>query len=746
MGRADARKARKRGARKAKRKRGIRRLFSWKLWLGAFLGVCLLGIAGFLILYAHVQIPDGANKEATAQSSVYRLPNGKVLARAGTNRQDVHLDRVPRKVQLAFVAAENKTFYQDSGVDLKGTARGILNTLMGKGAQGGSTLTQQYVKNYYLTQNQTVDRKLREIIISLKLGKEKTKDQILEGYLNTSYFGRSASGIQAAAQAYYRVDVEKLTISQGAYLASLMQAPSEYDWAVASKTGQKLVKQRWAYTLNNMEEMGWITHKQREAQVFDPPMKPKPPAGQSGETGYFIDAAKRELVRDGVDEASLERGGWDITLNIDPKRQKKLEKAVHDKLTADLDPKKRAVDAHAQLGAVSVDPKTGKVLALYGGSDFATHAVSNATRADYQPASTFKPVILAAAMENGAHTQDGKEITPATIYDGSNRRPVKGTSVAFAPPNEDEHDYGNISVQTAMDNSVNAVFAQMGADVGLDELKKTAVKLGMDGDHIQATPAMTLGSMTASPMQMAGVYATFDNHGRKVTPSIVAQAKGPDGAFDLPDPIGDQVLDRHTADTVTSVLTGVVDDGTASEAVRDASYHAAGKTGTSDDNKSAWFTGYTPSLVTSVGMFGEDMTAGGKQVTLKGTGGGGRVNGGGYPATVWASYTQSALGSRLGEKFDLDTDMGAGVVPSAPPSPSITPTPPSSPPSPTHTSEAPPTPSDTASGPSGGPSGPTPSDSASPPDPEDSGGLPGGGQGDQDDGLGPQLGGETPRR
>lgn len=724
MGRAEARRARQGSARRAKqtdKKSGIRRFFTWKKLLGAFLGVCLLGILGFIGLYLYVDIPKG-NSAAKLQSNVYKYADGKVMARVGdVNRETVPLDRIPKDVQRTFVAAENKSFYDDSGVDLKGTLRGVLNTLRGQGKQGGSTITQQYVKNYYLSQEQTVSRKLQEIVISLKVDNKFKKDEILAGYINTSYYGRGAYGIQAAAQAYFRKDVEKLTVSEGAYLASLLQAPSQYDWASATEAGKKRVKERWAYTLDNMVEMKWLSAADRAKQKFEVPQGPKPLPGMSGQTSYLVKQAKQELFAQGVDESEFEAGGWTVTLGIDKNKQKALEKSVKRKLTDDLDPKKRKVDGDAQLGATSVDPKTGRIVAMYGGDGYPKHYTNNATRSDYQPASTFKPLILASAMENNAVTQDGVPITPNTIYDGRNRRPVVGGDIPFAPPNEDEHPYGKISVQTATNNSVNAVFAQMGADVGLEEIKKTAVSLGMDGSKIDAKPAMTLGTMGASPLQMAGAYATLDNHGKKVTPTLVTKAVHPvDGvetSVPLKNPIGDQVLSRRTADTLTSVLTGVVNDGTASEAVKNTAYEAAGKTGTSDDNKSAWFVGYTPKLVTAVGMFGES-PKGGTQVTLKGTGGGGRVNGGGYPARVWADYTESALGGNTGAEFDLDTDLGAGVPPTPTPTPSKTP---STSPSPSETPSK--SPSPTPSSPSGRPTDTTsgkPSDPATPTDPSSS--------------------------
>ncbi|PNG20394.1 transglycosylase domain-containing protein [Streptomyces cahuitamycinicus] len=697
MGRAEERRARQRGGRRAAPKSrrssatagksGIRRLFTWKKILGTFLGLCLLGMGAFIVLYMVIDIPEG-NADAKLQSNVYKYSDGSLLARAGDrNREIVGLAEVPKPVQKTFVAAENKTFYKDAGVDLKGTARGLLNTVSGKGAQGGSTITQQYVKNFYLTQDQTVSRKLKELVISLKLDREKSKDYILAGYINTSYYGRGAYGIQAAAQAYYRVDAKTLTVEQGAYLAALLQAPNQYDWAIATDTGRKLVKARWNYVLDNMVQQGWLGKSEREAMRFPTPEKPKADPSLGGQTGYLVKAAnadlEKQLVAQGAAEdekqaeALVDRGGWTVTLNIDKKKQAALEKSVRQQLTSKLDPDKRKVDGNVQAGAASVNPKTGALVAMYGGVDYFKHYMNNATRSDYQPASTFKPVILAAALEEQAKTQDGKPITASTVYDGTSKRPVveDGRKVGFAPENEDDRNYGPISVQTAMNKSVNSVFAQMGVDVGMSEVVDVAGKLGMDTKNMEAVPAQTLGSMGASPLQMAGVYATLDNHGKKVTPALVKSAEHLNRTVTMPDPVGDQVISREAADSVTSVLTGVVDDGTAQQSVannpgRDGQ-QVAGKTGTSDNNKSAWFTGYTPNLVTSVGLFGEDAKTQ-AQVPMYKAGGEPRVNGGGFPAQIWAAYTFGVMGDV--SKFDLETQQGAAVQPTFTPTPTQEPT------------------------------------------------------------------------
>ncbi|MDI3389819.1 transglycosylase domain-containing protein [Streptomyces sp. B-S-A8] len=738
MGRAEARRARQRGgerraaarsqsdgirprgARRAARgkgggKGGIRRFFTWKRVLGTLFGLCLLAMGGFVALYVLVPVPV-ANEQAQQQSNVYKYADGSLITRTGeVNREIVGLDRVPKDVQKTFVAAENKTFYKDQGIDLKGTARGVFNTLTGKGKQGGSTITQQYVKNYYLNQDQTVTRKLKELVISLKVDQKQSKDEILAGYINTSYYGRGAYGIQAAAQAYYGIDAEELTVEQGAYLAALLQAPSQYDWAVASPASKKLVEERWNYVLDNMVEEDWLDAGERSGMKFDKPDKPKPEAGKAGQAGYLVDAADQQIVaelmrrgdtRDDA-EAKLKAGGWTVTLNIDPEKQKALQNAVDAQLNDKLDTDERKVDAAVQAGVVSVDPKTGAVIALYGGEDYLKHYQSNATRDDYQPGSTFKPVILASALENDATTQDGTPIRAGTVYDGTSGRPVEGGEKPYAPPNEGKKDYGDITVQRAMDHSVNSVYAQMGADVGMDRVAQTASDLGMQ--KITTEPAMTLGSMGASPMEMAGVYATLDNHGKKVTPSILKSATHKDREKVQPEPLGEQVVQRTTADSVTSVLQGVVNDGTGSVVGSGryaGKYEAAGKTGTSDNNVSAWFAGYTPEMVTVVGMFGEAPEGGGglkrpggapagsgDHVSLAGAGGDGKIHGSGFPSRIWAAYTLGALNGGSDAEFDLDTDMGAGVEPP----PSATTEPESA--DPTETPSAPPTSQDPTTAP-----------------------------------------------
>ncbi|MFJ9207431.1 transglycosylase domain-containing protein [Streptomyces sp. NPDC102264] len=696
MGRAEVRRASRHGARRAAGPGGIRGFFTLRRLLGAFFGLCLLAMGGLIVLYVLVPVPS-ANAQAEMQSNVYKYSDGTILTRTGEiNREIVGLEKIPKDVQRTFVAAENKSFYQDSGVDIKGTTRGLINTLSGKGRQGGSTITQQYVKNYYLNQDQTVTRKLKELVISLKVDRNTSKSDILAGYINTSYYGRGAYGIQAAAQAYYGIDASALNVAQGAYLAALLQAPSQYDWTAATATGRKLVTERWNYVLDNMVEQKWLDSASRSGLKFPVPRTPKAAPGMEGQAGYLVEAANDELARQGVDKAEIAKGGWTITLNIDKKRQTELARSVDKQLESKLDRKDNKTDATVQAGATSVDPKTGRVVALYGGTGATEHWISNATRTDYQPASTFKPVVLASALENGAETQDGRKIGVNTRYDGTSERPVEGSDTPYAPQNEDDRDYGRVSVQTAMNKSINSVFAQMVVDVGPPEVKKTALDLGMRDKGFPERPAITLGTMNASTWDMAGVYATLDNHGRKITPTIVKSAEHKDRTVEIPDPVGKQVISRETADTVTHVLRGVVDNGTGFEASTPA-YEAAGKTGTSENNWSAWFSGYTPQLTTVVALFGESPKEGGGQVSLTGTANSGRANGGGFPARIWADYTLSALNGGSDARFDLDI---AAPVRETPPAPTASSSEEQSPsPTPSRSESTEPSPSESVSSP-----------------------------------------------
>ncbi len=453
---------------------------TWRIVLSTCLIGVLLLIGGFFLGYHLVQIP-AANALATKQSNVYLYADGSVLARDGeVNRESVGLARISKAAQHAVLAAEDRDFYTESAIDPGAMVRAGWNTATGKGKQSGSTITQQYVKNYYLAQEQTITRKVKEFFISIKLDREKSKSEILEGYLNTSFFGRGAYGIQAAAQAYYGIDAKDLTAAQGAYLASLLNAPSQYD-VVAHPENKPAAEARWNYVLDGMVEKGWLSPSERASQKFPAPKESTISTNMSGQRGYVVNIVRDYLIQNEiVDEEELDRGGYRITTTLQKDKQNAFVKAVDDKLMSKLDKKERKVDTYVRAGGASVDPETGKVVAMYNGIDYVKQYTPNATRRDFQVGSTFKPFVFTSAVENHSETQDGRTINPNTIYDGTSERPVQGWSGGrYAPENEDHHDYGDVTVREATDKSVNAVYAQMAVDVGSDKVQQTAIDLGL---------------------------------------------------------------------------------------------------------------------------------------------------------------------------------------------------------------------------------------------------------------------------
>ncbi|MET9659348.1 transglycosylase domain-containing protein [Streptomyces sp. NPDC006510] len=648
-------------AKKPKRTGWRRAVPTWRMTLGAVLLLALLLIGGFIAGYELVDIPP-ANASATAQSNVYLYKDGSVLARSGEiNRENVKLAQVPLTVQHAVLAAEDRDFYSERAVDLKAMTRAAWNTLTGKGKQGGSTITQQYVKNYYLGQEQTVVRKVKEFFIAVKLNREESKNQILEGYLNTSYFGRNAYGIQAAAQAYYSKDIGEITTAEGAYLASLLNAPSAYD-VVVHPQNKAAALGRWNYVLDGMVKEKWLGPAERAAMKFPVPGKVKPSTGLSGQRGYIVQAVEDYLTSNKViDENTLATGGHRITTTLEKKKQDALVEAVDDNVMSQTSPDRKA-DRNVRVGGASIDPGTGRVVAMYGGVDYTKQYVNNATRRDYQVGSTFKPFVFTSAVANRSTTQDGRRITPNTIYDGTNKRMVQGPDgpTGYAPANEDDISYGPITVSTATDKSVNAVYAQMAEDVGPGEVKQTAIDLGLPENtpDLTAYPSNALGVSTASVLDMTEAYATLANHGRHGAYVLVDRISKDGEDLQLPDSGNtEQAVSREAADTTTAILQSVVEGGTGT-AAQAAGRPAAGKTGTAEEDKAAWFAGYTPDLTTVIAVMGQDPETG-VQKPLYGALGLARINGGGAPAQTWAQYTEAALRGTTAEDFDLELESGA---------------------------------------------------------------------------------------
>ncbi|MEV7420893.1 transglycosylase domain-containing protein [Streptomyces sp. NPDC089919] len=630
-----------------------------KVLLWSFLGGLLLLMGLFGAGYALVDVPD-PNKKAVAESNVWLYRDGTEIGRSGVARRtSVTLEQVSKAAQQATLAAEDRTFYTDPAISIGGIARAAFNNVTGGSRQGGSGLTQQYVKNHYLTQETSLTRKFKELFIAVKVNQQMSKDEILQGYLNTSYYGRGAYGIQSAAASYYGVEAKDLTAAQGAYLATLLNAPSRYDVKQSPEYRDRAVA-RWNYVMDGMRAMGAITAQQRAAAVFPEPVAPKQNEGMAGQNGYLMQAARASLIADGtVTEAELDAGGWRIKTTFDKAKQADLVAAVDKELRSKLKPGTRASDRNVRAGAASVENDTGKVLALYGGPDYLKQFVNDATRRDVQAGSTFKPFAFAAALEDKASNGKGQQIGTRTLYDGNDGYTATN---GYAPGNQGGKSYGPISVREAMARSVNTVFVQLAADTGLGSVRKAAVAAGLPDatPGLTAVPSLPLGVATPSALDMAGAYATFADRGVRHDPRLVLEMSHGDEQRELKGGGSKRAFSAKTADTVTDVLRTTVNASYGSgRAAKAAGRPAAGKTGTTNDGKSFWFVGYTPELTTSVSLFREDPVTHAQQ-SLSGLGGqsGG---GGGFPARVWAAYTKAALADTAVKGFRTPAGAASGT-------------------------------------------------------------------------------------
>ncbi|MEU9992569.1 transglycosylase domain-containing protein [Streptomyces sp. NPDC048045] len=677
--------------------------------LGTFLLVVggLLGLFGYA--YATTTIPS-ANPSTQKQSNTYYWSDGSVMATQGsTNRQNVDLAQVPMLVQWDFLAAENATFYTDPGVDTQGMFRAVYHMATGGEVQSGSTITQQFVKNTYLSQDQSVTRKFREIMISLKIGGQMSKQQILQGYLNTCYYGRDAYGIEAAARAYYRENASQLTVSQGAFIAATVNEPSLLMHADSDPQAKAQAEARWKYVLGRMAAIHKIDQAQEQqylAAGFPAPKPYTPSAGMSGQTGYLVDTAMKYVeAHSSITDQQLGHGGYQIYTTFDRRKVNALSASVAAMEKKHLDPKHRSADKDVQVGAASIDPSTGAVVALYGGPGWNKgHWTNNADATGVPVGSTFKPIDLAAALDHGAVLSPGGQpspITPDSKFNGDDGITIKNRQGQELPDSADptgllhqRNDvptkWGYITLRKAMEQSVNTPYVQLGEYVGYDNVENEALKAGLLRKSLQYdTPGFYIGTSTPSVIRMADAYATFDDGGIQHEPYSVTKVIADGGqlpGFDKPK--GTTAMPSSTADTVTDVLQGVVKNGTGTNA-QALGRPAAGKTGTTDDYKSAWFIGYTPQMVTSVAMFKEDPKNAGLQ-SMQGVGGYSKVFGADMPTEVWTGYMTPALqgqpvqqlppAPQLGQATDENgaqsaTPSATASTPSAAPTAPVTPSP-----------------------------------------------------------------------
>jgi len=685
-----------RGPRSKKQRRNRRLKIAGGLLAGMLV---LLGV--FVgVVYASTDVPSPDSITTAQTTRVYYSDGTTEMARLGDeNRTNVPLAQISEPARNAVLAAENRSFYTDPGISFTGIVRAAYNNVTGGSTQGGSTITQQYVKNAILQNSeQTFTRKFQELFLAIKLDNNYSKDQILENYLNTIYYGRGAYGIESAANTYFGVPAAQLTAQQGAVLAVLVRSPSRYDPEVSPEDAQD----RWGRVLDAMVDEGWLTAEERAASVY-PPVLPK--TGSSlglpeGPEGLIVSQVKSELMnRHGYTEQQIDAGGLRITTTINKGYQDAAVAAVNDVM---------GTQGEEQLAVlrealVSVDPKTGGVLAYYGGASGTDFDYAQAQR---QPGSSMKPYVLATALEQGIGIQARRDGSSPQEFEDRPGLPVTNSGNASCPA---------CTLQEAITKSLNTTFYGLAYEVGPENvatLARQATGLpdtwqggnrNLVGKTTLADPetgvtgsAIGIGQYEMRPIDQAVGFATFAAGGVHRESYFVAKVTDADGNQLLGPPAdeGEQVIPADVANDVTVATEGVAQ---YSKRALDGGREVASKTGTQGidrvNNSDAWMVGYTPSISTAVWM-GTD----GYDAIIDASGR--IIYGSGLPGAIWQQFMNNVLAGtpkeNLPDKALIQGDTGEGVTEPTTEAPTSSAAP---------TTQAPVTPTESSEVPSGTPSG-----------------------------------------
>lgn len=603
--------------------------------MAALVLVIIAGLMFGYIFAAYQSLPEVGNNMRPAVSSQVFDSQGKLITtlHSDQNRLPIDINKVPKNLQNAFIAAEDNRFYDHIGVDPIGILRAVVTNLTNRGiAQGGSTITQQLAKNAFLSQDQTLKRKIQEAILALELERKYSKKEILEMYMNQIYFGRGAYGIQTAAHTYFGKDIGDLTLAECAMIAGLPKSPNYYSSSVNEATARKNV------VVGQMEKYGYITPSQaEEAKKSSLDIKQKSTSNTTDETAYFIDYVTQEIAQKYGDDA-LYKDGLKIYTTLDTDKQHAAVQAMRHLPETHTDDQGLT---QPQGAIISIDPKTGHILAMVGGRG--QDSFNRASMAVRQPGSAFKPFVYMTAMEH--------DMTPDTIMEDK-----KVEYGGWSPHNADNSYQGRMPLWKALALSVNTVAVQLADKVGPSNVIANAKKLGITTLVEDGSPnddnlaSAALGGLTkgVTPLEMAAAYGAFANKGVYIKPTAIVKILDRNGNV-LEDNSSDmqktQVMSEKTAYEMTSMLEGVIARGTGTAA--SIGRPAAGKTGTTDDNHDAWFIGYTPDIVTAVWV-GDDT---GSQSL-------GEIYGGTVPAQIWHDYMASAVSGTSADDFDVPAGMG----------------------------------------------------------------------------------------
>lgn len=589
------------GRRRRKGRSLLGGLFYWTMVLGLW---CAIGLGG-LIAYHAAQLPpiDQLTVPKRPPNIAILAADGTLLANRGeTGGRTVTIGEVPPYLPKAFVAIEDRRFYEHFGIDPVGITRAVVRNLQGSGGvQGGSTLTQQLAKNLFLTQERTAARKIQEAILALWLERTYSKDQILELYLNRVYFGSGAYGVEAAAQRYFNKSARSVTIAEAAMLAGLVQAPSR----LAPNRNPDAAQKRAQLVIAAMAEQGLISQAAAKNALVAP-AEAAERAG-AGSVNYAAD-----YVMDVLDDfIGAVEGDVTVLTTIDPKLQASAETMLVEALVA------QGGKQHASQGAIVTLAPDGALRALIGGRDYTKSQFNRATVAKRQPGSAFKPFIYLTALEKG--------LTPDTIRDDS-----LVTIRGWTPENNSKTYRGPVTLRTAFAHSLNTVAVKLNQEVTPREVVRTAQRLGISS-ALQANPSLALGTSEVTPVELTAAYASFANGGQAVLPYVIREVKSVAGKVIYARKAAGfgPVIQPQTLAMVNAMFHETMVSGSGSKA-NIAGWEVGGKTGTTQDFRDAWFVGFTARLVTSVWLGNDDNSP------MR------RVYGSGLPAEIWAKYMRAA--------------------------------------------------------------------------------------------------------
>jgi len=588
------------------------------------LATVFLFVVLFIAAYESTSI-SVRNSYTASKASVFKYTNNSEVGRVyREDRVEVPLFRVPLSFQRAILAAEDSDFYSHVGINPLSIGQALFKNATSDTLQGGSTITQQYAKIAYLKPEQKISRKIKELFVALKVEGAFTKSEILEKYINAVYFGRNAYGVEMAARKYFGVKASALTPSQSIVLAALVRSPANYDPEFKPGNSVRLIN-RFNGIKKNMVDESWITTEEARSIYFPKFGSQKVEDINSSNRGHLIAAIKSELSDLGYTEDVLTVGGYVVQTTLDQSAQRYAEYAVETQRPIDS-PK----DLH--IGLASVRPGTGEIVALYGGNDYLERQLNDATQAIAQAGSTFKVFAVVAALEKG--------YSLTTVWDGRSPQTFRTSSGYYKVSNYGNSSFGPVSLYKATASSINTVFVKLGTKIGPESVVDVARRAGIpEAVQVLPTPSVVLGVSSPRVLDVASSFSTFAAGGIYSKPHLVKKIFDGDGKL-IYEFKGEskRVFSEKVMADLSYSLTGVVRNGTASSVLAGFPRPIAGKTGTSQDNASAWFAGYSPDLATSVAFFRDT-----PQQRLTGIGGLNSITGGSFPARIWNEYMKRAL-------------------------------------------------------------------------------------------------------